>query len=453
MLTALRRVRRTSVVVATSVAALTASTLAYADGVDVSHWQGSISWSTVKAGGVQFAFMKATESTTYTDTRLAANWAGAKSAGLYRGAYHFARPSTGSAAAQARYFVSKVGSFTEPGVLPPVLDLEASGGLSPSALRSWTQTWLDTVEQLTGRVPVIYVSPSFWEYYLANSTAFTRYPLWIAHYGVSSPRVPGGWSRWTFWQRTSTGSVAGIAGNVDVNRFSGTTAELASLAGTTGGGTGPVVPGPTVPTVGATALTLAPSAASAPAGGAVTFAGALTRTDGGAPVTGAPVVLSARTTGTTAWTTVATGATDATGRYALRAVVSRSTYYRTSFAGGATAAPSASPETQVLLTPPASLRLDLHAERTDRVAKATPVMIYGHALTAAGPVTTGYVRFYKRPATGGPWTYVRSGRRVAPTGWYSTRVYPSRDMVFKAVSVGTPTLQAATSGTVTIRVR
>jgi hypothetical protein len=208
-----------------------------------------------------------------------------------------------------------------------------------------------------------------------------------------------------------------------------------------------------VPTAGATALTLTPSTTSAPAGGAVDLTGALTRTDGGAPVTGAPVVLSARTAGTSTWTTVASGVTDTSGRYTLGATVTRATYYRTSFAGAPTAAASTSPESQVLLTPPARLTLDLHADRTDRVRKASPVMIYGHALTAAGPVTTGYVRFYKRPATGGAWTYVRSGRRLAPTGWYSTRVYPSRDMVFKAVSVGTPTLAAATSGTVTVRVR
>ena len=188
-----RRTSRLLVVTVTSLAALAASSLAFADGVDVSHWQGSISWSKVEAAGMQFAFMKATESTTYTDTRFATNWAGAKSVGLYRGAYHFARPSSGSAAAQARYFVSRVGSFKGAGTLPPVLDLEASGGLSVSALRTWTTNWLRTVEDLTGRTPIIYVSPAFWEHYLGNSTAYTHYPLWIAHYGVSSPRVPGGW--------------------------------------------------------------------------------------------------------------------------------------------------------------------------------------------------------------------------------------------------------------------
>jgi GH25 family lysozyme M1 (1,4-beta-N-acetylmuramidase) len=181
-----RRIRRSAVVIVTAVAATAASTLAYADGIDVSHWQGSIAWSQVENAGVQFAFMKATEGTGYTDTMLAKNWAATKQVGIYRGAYHFARPSVGSAPAQARYFVSKVGSFKEAGVLPPVLDLEATGGLSPSQLRTWVSTWLTTVEDLTGRTPILYFSPSFWEVNLGNSTAFSRYPLWVAHY-TSAP--------------------------------------------------------------------------------------------------------------------------------------------------------------------------------------------------------------------------------------------------------------------------
>ena len=77
--------------------------------------------------------MKATEGTYYTDPTLKTNLAGAQRNGIYRGTYHFARPSTGSAAAQARYYVSKVGSFRGKGALPPVLDLEVTGGLGPAA--------------------------------------------------------------------------------------------------------------------------------------------------------------------------------------------------------------------------------------------------------------------------------------------------------------------------------
>ena len=223
-LTRLRRSARSIAVVTTALSAMAASALAYADGIDISHWQGTVTWSKVKSDGVTFAFMKATEGTYYTDPTLRTNWTGAERQGIYRGAYHFARPSVGSAAAQARYFVSKVGSFDDPGDLPPVLDLEATGGLGPAALRTWVKTWLETTEQLTGRTPILYFSPYFWIDHLGNSTAFARYPLWIAHYTTGSPKVPGGWSTWTFWQRTSSGSVSGIGGHVDMNRFNGTSA-------------------------------------------------------------------------------------------------------------------------------------------------------------------------------------------------------------------------------------
>src|SRR4051812_17577721 len=37
------------------------------EGVDVSHWQGTINWATVAGAGIKFAFCKATEGTTYVD--------------------------------------------------------------------------------------------------------------------------------------------------------------------------------------------------------------------------------------------------------------------------------------------------------------------------------------------------------------------------------------------------
>ena len=191
MLSAVRRTSRPVAVLVAVLAALAASALAYADGIDVSHWQGTVDWTKVDGDGVQFAFMKATDGTSYTDPQFARNWSQARSHGIDRGAYHFAEPSSasGSAVTQARHFVSTVGSMKHAGDLPPVLDLEVSGGLGRTALTSWVSTWLSTVEQLTGRNPMIYVSPSFWEYYLGNSTAFHHYPLWVANYGVSSPRV------------------------------------------------------------------------------------------------------------------------------------------------------------------------------------------------------------------------------------------------------------------------
>ena len=453
---AVRRTTRLFVVLVTSLAAMAASALAYADGVDVSHWQGSVSWTKVKAAGMQFAFMKATESTTYTDTQLATNWAGTQAVGLYRGAYHFARPSTsaGSAAKQAAYFVSKVGSFQNPGTLPPVLDLEATGGLSVTSLRTWTATWLSEVERLTGRVPMIYVSPAFWEDHLGNSTAFTRYPLWIAHYGVSSPRVPGGWPTWTFWQRTSSGSVSGISGNVDMNRFNGTTAQLAALAITTGGSTVPVPPGPSVPAVSPTTLTATPSATTVPVRGALTITGSLTRATDGAPLANLPVVLQSRPVGSTTWKTLGTVTTDANGAYAAATTVPSATEYQTVYGGdGSTLAPATSARTQVLNPAPARVTVYLHKNTTAKVRKGTAVMVYGHIKTAAGPITGKSVRFYQRRVGTKRWSYVRRTTSLAPTGWYSTVVRPRRSMTYKVVSFAAPGLRSSTSNLTTVRTR
>ena len=456
-----RRAVRLLVVLLTSLAAMAATSLAFADGIDVSHWQGSINWSKVKASGKQFAFMKATESTTYTDTAFATNWAGAASVGIYRGAYHFARPSTaaGSAVKQADYFVSRVGSFQGAGILPPVLDLEATGGLGVTALRTWTQAWLTRVEQLTGRVPILYFSPSFWETNLGNSKAFTRYPLWIAHYTTGSPRVPGGWPTWTFWQRTSSGSVSGISGNVDMNNFNGTTAQLAALANTTGGSSAPVPPGPTVPGGESTSLTATPSTTTLTAGTPVTFSGDLRRSLDGTGLAGRPVQVWSRPAGAFTWSLGDTFTTDAAGHYG--AVVSTATAhdFQLLYPGDGTMAASSSPVIRVAEpappAPPAAsaVTIYLHKNKTSRVRKGTRVMIYGHIKTATAPITGRYVKLYKRPARGGRWVYVRRTKSLSPTGWYSTTVQPRRSTKYKAVNYASSAYKVGTSNVVTVWVR
>ena len=89
-------------------------------GTDVSHYQGSINWTPVKNAGVTFAWAKATEATYYTDPTFTANETGARGAGIYIGAYHFARPSanpniTGpnSADSEAAYFWSVAGNYIQ----------------------------------------------------------------------------------------------------------------------------------------------------------------------------------------------------------------------------------------------------------------------------------------------------------------------------------------------------
>jgi len=186
------------------------------NGVDVSSYQGTCDWVQFAAGGSTFAFIKATEGLHTVDSQFARNWATAKSAGLVRGAYHFFYPHL-DPVAQARHFAQIVDIAA--GDLPPVLDLEVSDSYKPAALASIVQTFLDAMERAKGAAPIIYVSPGFWTGSMGDSKAFSKYPLWVAHWGVSSPSVPANWQDWAFWQSTPHGHVAGIGGEVDLDQF------------------------------------------------------------------------------------------------------------------------------------------------------------------------------------------------------------------------------------------
>ena len=201
----------------------------FTEGIDVSHWQGTIDWAKVRAAGKKFAYIKASETTTFVDDHYVTNRAKAKSNGIKVGAYHFARPGTnsGDAAAEADHFVNTAGPVS--GELIPVLDLEVTGGLTDSQLANWAKAFLDRVYQRTGVRGAVYTSPSFWSNNVGNSRilADAGYKvLWIAHWTTaSSPTLPAenwGGNSWTFWQYTSDGAVSGISGRVDLNRYKGT---------------------------------------------------------------------------------------------------------------------------------------------------------------------------------------------------------------------------------------
>ena len=199
------------------------------EGIDVSHWQGTIDWAKVRAAGKKFAFIKASEHTSFVDNKYQTNRSNAKAAGLKVGAYHFARPDLGTtdAYAEADHFMKT--AAWKSGELRPVLDLEDTGGLSSSALQTWVKAFLQRIYDRTGERAIIYVSPSFWTTKMGNSTWFAKNGydvLWIAHWTTgSSPSTPAenwGGKGWTFWQYTSDGSVSGISGRVDLNRYKGT---------------------------------------------------------------------------------------------------------------------------------------------------------------------------------------------------------------------------------------
>lgn len=194
-------------------------------GVDVSHWQGRVDWRAVEAAGIGFAFLKATEGTTYVDPTFRGHWEALGETRILRGAYHRFRAAN-DAAAQAERFLTVVS--LRPGDLPPVLDIVTTDGVSDERVIRGARTWLQIVEERTGVRPIVYTQPKVRRGHLGN--ALNDYPLWIGEYGVDAPSVEG----WAIWQHSQEGRVAGIENRVDLNRFNGTRAELRRLAVSTG---------------------------------------------------------------------------------------------------------------------------------------------------------------------------------------------------------------------------
>src|SRR5829696_9260419 len=133
-----------------------------ARGVDVSNHQDRIDWERVRADGVAFAYVEASEGMTFADPKYTAHVGGAHAARIRTGAYHFARPDTNSsdvrrdARAEADFFLAL--ARPRSGDLLPALDLETAG-LPPDSMVAWARAWLDRVRRAIGARPILYTYP------------------------------------------------------------------------------------------------------------------------------------------------------------------------------------------------------------------------------------------------------------------------------------------------------
>ena len=196
-------------------------------GIDISHYQERVNWEKLRNASigdspVSFVFIKATEGEKLFDDNFNRNFANAKRNDIIRGAYHFFIPGI-SARKQAEFYLSI--AQLEPGDLPPVLDIEKKGDLTPEQLRREAKTWLDIVEKEYGVKPILYTGYKFKVDYL-NTPEFDAYPYWIAHYYVDKVEYTGPWK---FWQHTDAGRLPGIKGYVDFNIYNGSYYDLRQL--------------------------------------------------------------------------------------------------------------------------------------------------------------------------------------------------------------------------------
>jgi lysozyme len=222
--------------------------MTYIKGLDVSYYEPKINWASVWAQGYYFMFAKATQGIGIVDSRFVNHWTGARQAGLLRGAYHYLVVAQ-DPLKQADLFLKTLGN--DLGEFPAVLDLE--GNYNETAqnrqILAVAKVWLDRVEQVTGRKPLIYSAYFFLRDkvsvpFLGTAPNWAKnYPLWIAQYlnhpatENDTPLQPKGWQDWKFWQHSEKGMVDGITNDdgiptaVDLNYFRGTVDDLYAFAG------------------------------------------------------------------------------------------------------------------------------------------------------------------------------------------------------------------------------
>ena len=248
-------------------------------GVDISRWQhpndAPIDFTKMYSAGVRFVMIKAADSRDSSDAQalkyVVMDHNAAQAAGIVTGFYYYATlpdstdPSViiNDAMAQAQraiWRLASIGGYNNRD-LSFALDLEqncvrvASNGncakyASRNAVTLWATTWLATLNLRTGRTPILYSYPQFLETAMMRSADLTKYPLWLAHYGIN-PADPlaqpgqknGGcfvhsWTTsncsvsWSMWQYTSCGiaSKYGVPGTrLDLDVFRGTPSTFLDL--------------------------------------------------------------------------------------------------------------------------------------------------------------------------------------------------------------------------------
>ncbi|MCY7295014.1 glycoside hydrolase family 25 protein [Alteromonas sp. a30] len=180
-------------------------------GIDVSHFQGEIDFLEVEKSGVHFVYLKATEGTRFVDPTYMKHIEAIKQTQLQHGAYHFFQPSL-DAKQQAEFFVKTIKQQSH--LLPPMLDVEVSQGMSSDAIKAGVKVWLDYVQAELKCRPILYSYGDFWRDNLG--TEFTQYKFWLAEYSKTLKK-PDSLSNVNLWQYSDKGRIPGIEGKVDMD--------------------------------------------------------------------------------------------------------------------------------------------------------------------------------------------------------------------------------------------
>lgn len=180
------------------------------EGIDVSHYQGTIDWDKVmKNNNISYAYLKATEGASYVDDTYEYNLREARRVGLSVGSYHFYRASV-SPEEQFDNIVRNIKASDQD--LVPIIDIEHRGNVSEEKFIRDLTRLLQMVEKHFGKKPLLYSYQNFYNRHFSG--LFKDYHWMIAKYQDEEPMLTDG-RDYIMWQYTSKGSISGIKGHVD----------------------------------------------------------------------------------------------------------------------------------------------------------------------------------------------------------------------------------------------
>ena len=199
----------------------------YAQGIDISRFQGNIDWEAVAGDGIDFAIIRAGgryygrygSGALYEDELFDQNMQGAIEAGLDVGAYFFSCAITvEEALAEADLLLSKLEPYREHVTCPVVCDWEYLGGDQGRTYGVASETITDCVAAFCDRVreagytPMLYFN-KYCGYTKIDLRDLKQYSFWLAEYNDD----PSFLYDFQFWQYSDKGRVAGIRGDVDMD--------------------------------------------------------------------------------------------------------------------------------------------------------------------------------------------------------------------------------------------
>lgn len=192
-------------------------------GIDVSKYQPTIDWKTVKEAGVEFVIIRAGyrgygTGALVEDPYFKQHIRGAKAAGLKVGVYLFSQAiTTEEAVEEASLCLQAVKGYNID--YPIFFDTEYSTSRKDGRADSLSQAQRTTIAkafcetiQNAGYKAGIYASKT-WFYYQLDYSQLSKYSIWVAHYAESTDFQ----YHYDIWQYTGTGTCAGVAGAVDMN--------------------------------------------------------------------------------------------------------------------------------------------------------------------------------------------------------------------------------------------